>query len=69
MRIKEKVISDQQATISQLRETLAVREREMEEMRLDWEQEQQSLQLQIEQERESSTHMQVHTLYIPLIPD
>lgn len=58
VRIKEKVISDQQATISQLRETLAVREREMEEMRLDWEQEQQSLQLQIEQEGESSTHMQ-----------
>ena len=59
VRVKEKVVADQQSSISQLRVALADREREGEEARQDWEQEQQSLQLQLEQEQESSAHLQV----------
>ena len=59
VRVKEKVVADQQSSISQLREALADREREGEEARQDWEHEQQSLQLQLEQEQESSAHLQV----------
>ena len=59
VRVKEKVVADQQASISQLREALAAREREGEEVRQDWEREQQSLQLQLEQETETSSHLQV----------
>ena len=59
MRVKEKVAADQQASISQLREALAGREREGEEARMDWEHEQQSIQLQLEQEQEASAHLQV----------
>ena len=59
MRVKDKVVADQQGTILKLREALAAREREGEEARQDWEQEQQSLQMQLEQEMESSTHLQV----------
>jgi leucine-rich repeat/coiled-coil domain-containing protein 1 len=58
VRVKEKVVADQQASISQLREALAAREREGEEVRQDWEREQQSLQLQLEQETETSSHLQ-----------
>ena len=64
VRIKEKIVADQQASISQLREALAAREREGQEARLDWEQEQQSLQLQLEQETEASAHLQVRLLFL-----
>ena len=54
-------MADQQSSIIQLREALAEREREGEEVRQDWEHEQQSIQLQLEQEQESSAHLQVDT--------
>ena len=63
VKVKEKIVTDQQDSISQLRESLVGREREGEEARLDWEQEQQSLHLQLEQETENSAHLQVHVTF------
>ena len=59
VRIKGKVVEDQERSIQELRQGVATREYELQSARLEWQQQQKMLQLQVEQEEAASQDLQV----------
>ena len=59
VRIKGKVVEDQERSIQELRQGVATREHELQSARLEWQQQQKMLQLQVEQEEAASQDLQV----------
>ena len=59
VRIKGKVVEDQERSIQELRQMVATREHELQSARLEWQQQRKTLQLQVEQEEAASQDLQV----------
>ena len=60
VRIKGKVVEDQERSIQELRQVVATREHELQSVRLEWQQQRKTLQLQVEQEEAASQDLQVY---------
>ena len=64
VRIKGKVVEDQERSIQELRQVVATREHELQSVRLEWQQQRKTLQLQVEQEEAASQDLQVYFISV-----
>lgn len=62
LRIKEKLMEDQNKSIQELRQAAAAKEYELQSARLEWQQQQQLLQVQLEQEEAANLELQVQAV-------
>lgn len=64
VRIKGKVVEDQERSMQELRQVVATREHELQSARLEWQQQRKTLQLQVEQEEAASQDLQVYFISV-----
>ena len=62
IRIKEKLMEDQNKSIQELRQAAAAKEYELQSTQLEWQQQQQLLQVQLEQEEAANLDLQVQAV-------
>lgn len=62
LRIKEKLMEDQNKSIQELRQAAAAKEYELQSTQLEWQQQQQLLQVQLEQEEAANLDLQVQAV-------
>lgn len=62
LRIKEKLMEDQNKSIQELRQAVAAKEYELQSAQLEWQQQQQLLQVQLEQEEAANLDLQVQAV-------
>ena len=64
VRIKGKVVEDQERSMQELRQVVATREHELQSARLEWQQQRKTLQLQVEHEEAASQDLQVYFISV-----